>query len=126
MTSRETGTTEGPFVDEGQQEMPFFPAPNALGGRQEDDTNDTDSSEDIQNTKYHDATPLITPSTFIKGLLVESVCLLVALAFLVFAIMGIQSKDKEMGQREETLLSVARFVSHAPISFLRSILLCIY
>ncbi|KAK8091203.1 hypothetical protein PG994_000708 [Apiospora phragmitis] len=66
-----TGSTAGPSADEGHPQVPSKPAANARPVCFGDTPDDTDSGEDIQATKHHDAEPLIFSSAFIKGLLVD-------------------------------------------------------
>ncbi|KAK8011521.1 hypothetical protein PG990_010486 [Apiospora arundinis] len=77
------------------------------------DASDTDSPESDQPTKNNGVKPLISPSAFARGLFVDLLSVLVSVAFLVFAVKGTLSNDKEIRQQERTLLNIAPIVATA-------------
>ncbi|KAK8079649.1 hypothetical protein PG997_007467 [Apiospora hydei] len=81
-------------------------------GSQDDAASDTCNGEDFETSKYqHSAKTLIGTSRFVSGLLADLVAVMVSIAFLAFAVMGIKSQNSEIGQHEETLLNVARIIA---------------
>ncbi|KAK7957176.1 uncharacterized protein PG986_006398 [Apiospora aurea] len=102
----------GTCVEEDHQHVLFVPDSSVQAGRQDEAVNDTCNDEDIEPSKYqHSAKPLIGSSRFVSGLLADLVAVLVSIAFLAFAVMGIKSQNSEVGPHEETLLNVARIVA---------------
>ncbi|KAK8106465.1 hypothetical protein PG999_009824 [Apiospora kogelbergensis] len=110
MTQHKPGQTPESLAEERPQHAPLVPDLNVQRDGQDEGASDIDNTEYTQDTKYGSAKHLIASSTFMNGFLIDVLSVLVAVAFLVFAIMGIQSKDNEIGQREATLLNAARIV----------------
>ncbi|KAK7997575.1 hypothetical protein PG989_005615 [Apiospora arundinis] len=100
-------------VGVGPKRVPFIPDPKAQMDCQINDASDTDSPESEQPTKNNGVKPLISPSAFARGLFVDLMSVLVSVAFLVFAVKGTLSNDKEIGQQERTLLNIAPIVATA-------------
>ncbi|KAK6828444.1 hypothetical protein PG987_011785 [Apiospora arundinis] len=100
-------------VGVGPKRVPFIPDPKAQVDCQINDASDTDSPESDQSTKNNGVKPLISPSAFARGLFVDLLSVLVSVAFLVFAVKGTLSNDKEIGQQERTLLNIAPIVATA-------------
>ncbi|KAK8118438.1 uncharacterized protein PG998_003064 [Apiospora kogelbergensis] len=111
MTQHKPGQTPESLAEERPQHAPLVPDLNVQGDGQDEGASDIDNTEYTQDTKYGSAKHLIASSTFMNGFLIDVLSVLVAVAFLVFAIMGIQSKDNEIGQREATLLNAARIIA---------------
>lgn len=111
MARLNAGNIQDPRFERVDQHLPFIPTAYVQEDRQDECASDTDTTEYTQNTKCRSAKHLISSWTFVKGLLIDVVSVLVSTSFLVFAIVGILSKNNEIGQREVTLLNAARIVS---------------
>ena len=116
MAPHNIGTATTPPVKEDHFHVPLMSYANSQAESQNDGAKDKYNPEYLHDAESQSAQPLIAPSAFIKSLLVDFISVLVAVAFLVFVVLGIQSRNKEMRDREITLLNVARIVGLLPIS----------
>ncbi|KAK7928266.1 hypothetical protein PG985_005264 [Apiospora marii] len=103
------GTSPDTSAEVDHQNTLSVSGPSGYAGDQDETTNDDYNDKTVDEN--YSAKPLIATSAFFNGLLFDCVAVMVPIAFLIFAIIGIQSKNKEMGQREETLLNVARYLA---------------